>query len=37
VASRGASPWDSLLDSASALAAVVMVFLFYRLRRSTNK
>jgi VanZ family protein len=37
VASRGASSWDSLLDSASALAAVVMVFLFYRLRRSTNK
>ena len=37
VASRGASPWDSLLDSASALAAVVMLFLFYRLRHSTNK
>jgi len=37
VASRGASPWDALLDSASALAGVVMVFLFYRSRRSTNK
>jgi hypothetical protein len=37
VASRGASPWDSLLDSASALVAVVVVYLFYRLRRTTNK
>lgn len=37
VASRGATPWDSLLDSASALVAVVVVYLFYRLRRSTNK
>jgi VanZ family protein len=37
VASRGASPWDSLLDSASALVAVVLVYLFYRLRRPANK
>ena len=37
VASRGASPWDSLLDSASALVAVVVVYLFYRLRRPRNK
>ena len=37
VASRGASPWDSLLDSSSALVALVVVFLFYRLRRSTDK
>ena len=33
VASRGASAWDSLLDSVSALVAVVVVYLFYRLRR----
>jgi VanZ family protein len=37
VASRGASPWDSLLDSASALVAVVVVYLFYRSRRPRNK
>jgi VanZ family protein len=37
VASRGASPWDSLLDSVSALVAVVVVYLFYRLRRPANR
>jgi VanZ family protein len=36
VASRGASAWDSLLDSTGALVALVVVFLFYRLRRPTN-
>ena len=30
VASRTASVWDSLLDSAGAFAAMVVVFLFYR-------
>jgi len=34
VASRGASPWDSLLDSIGAFAGLLVVFLFYRLRRS---
>ena len=37
VASRGASPLDSLLDSVSALVAVVVVYLFYRSRRPANK
>lgn len=35
VASRGASARDSLLDSSGALVALVVVFLFYRLRRRT--
>jgi VanZ family protein len=30
VASRTASPWDSLLDSVGAFAALVVLFLFYR-------
>jgi VanZ family protein len=33
VASRTASPWDSLLDSTGAFGALVVVFLFYRLFR----
>jgi VanZ family protein len=33
VASRTASPWDSLLDSTGALVAFLAVFLFYRLLR----
>lgn len=33
VASRGASPWDSLLDSTGALLALFVVFLFYLLFR----
>jgi VanZ family protein len=36
VTSRGASAWDSLLDSVGALVALAVVFLFYRFR-STNK
>ena len=36
VASRTASAWDSLLDSTGALAALFVLFLFYRLfRRAT--
>jgi VanZ family protein len=34
VASRGASAWDALLDSSSALIALVVVYVFCRLRRS---
>ncbi len=34
VASRTASVWDSLLDSAGAFVALVVVFLFFRLFRS---
>lgn len=34
IASRGASGWDSLLDSTGALVALVVVFLYYRFRRS---
>jgi len=30
VASRTASPWDSLLDSTGALAALLVLFVFYR-------
>ena len=33
VASRGASAWDSLLDSAGALIALHVLFLIHRLRR----
>jgi VanZ family protein len=33
VASRTASAWDSLLDSAGALVALLVVLLFYRLQR----
>lgn len=33
VASRTASPWDSLLDSTGALVALFVLFLFYRLFR----
>ncbi len=33
VASRTASVWDSLLDSAGALIALLVLFLLYRLRR----
>jgi VanZ family protein len=36
VASRTASPWDSLLDSTGALVSLFIVYLFYRLfRRKT--
>jgi VanZ family protein len=34
VPSRGASAWDSLLDSTGALIALLVLFLIYRLRRS---
>jgi VanZ family protein len=34
VASRTASPWDSLLDSIGALVALAVVYLFYRHLRS---
>jgi VanZ family protein len=34
VASRTASPWDSLLDSTGAFIAAAVVWLFFRLRRS---
>jgi VanZ family protein len=34
VASRTASPWDSLLDSVGAFAASVVLFLWYRMRFS---
>ncbi len=37
VASRGASGWDSLLDTSSALVAFVVIFLFYRWRRPSRK
>ncbi len=30
VASRGPSPWDSLLDSTGALFALLVIFVFYR-------
>ena len=33
VASRTASPWDSLLDSTGALAALFVLFVFYRFFR----
>jgi len=33
VPSRGASAWDSLLDSTGALVALLVLFLFYRHRR----
>lgn len=33
VGSRTASPWDSLLDSAGAFLALIVVFLFYRVFR----
>ena len=33
VASRFASPWDSLLDSTGAFAALLVLFLFYRRSR----
>jgi VanZ family protein len=33
VASRTASPWDSLLDSTGALVALLVLFAFYRLFR----
>jgi VanZ family protein len=38
VASRTASPWDSLLDSVGAFAALVVLFCFYRVfrRRSAS-
>jgi VanZ family protein len=36
VASRGASAWDSLLDSTAALFALMVVFLFYRFVRRTR-
>ena len=36
VASRTASPWDSLLDSTGALVALLLLLAFYRLRRSSN-
>jgi VanZ family protein len=36
VASRTASPWDSLLDSTGAFLALVVVFLFYRYYRRNS-
>jgi VanZ family protein len=33
VASRTASPWDSLLDSTGAFFGLIIVFIFYRLKR----
>ncbi len=36
VASRTASPWDSMLDSAGALFALFAVFLFYRFFRRSS-
>ena len=36
VASRTASPWDSLLDSTGAFVALVVVFVFYRFFRRTD-
>jgi VanZ family protein len=37
VASRTASPWDSLLDSVGAFAATVAVFLWLRFRKPSSK
>ena len=37
VASRGASPWDSLLDSTGAFVALVFVFLWFRLRKTKGQ
>ncbi len=37
VASRTASPWDSLLDSTGAFFGLIVVFLFYGLRRGTRE
>lgn len=37
VASRTASVWDSLLDSAGAFAALVVVFLYFRWFRSARR
>ena len=34
VASRTASPWDSLLDSVGAFVASVLIFLWFRFRRT---
>ncbi len=34
VVSRTASPWDSLLDSAGAFVASIVLFLWFRLRRA---
>ena len=36
IVSRGSSGWDSLLDSFSAFVALVLVFLYYRLRRRAS-
>jgi VanZ family protein len=36
VASRTASPWDSLLDSTGALVALAAVYLFYRFSRRAS-
>ena len=35
VASRTASPWDSMLDSTGALVALLVFFLFYRFRHNS--
>ncbi len=37
VASRTASPWDSLIDSTGAFLALLVVFLFYRLFRTNRR
>src|SRR5258708_17995072 len=37
VASRTASPWDSLLDSVGALASTLALFLWFRFRRSASR
>ena len=36
VASRTASPWDSLLDSVGAFFAILILFLWFRSRRSSG-
>jgi VanZ family protein len=35
VASRHASPYDSMIDSTGALLAITMIWLWFRFRRST--
>jgi VanZ family protein len=37
VASRTASPWDSLIDSTGAFLALIVVFLFYQLFRRNRQ
>jgi hypothetical protein len=35
VASRGPSAWDSLLDSTSAFIGLIVLFLYFRYRKSS--